>query len=108
MKEVTIHRPVTIAKLADAIFTKPYRITAVLIQRSMFPAPGDSLDDGLAIEVAASAGVDLKIVDDEDGGASACRGFPDVPTTPPSSSLASEQNHNAQQDASRNHYQPFS
>lgn len=99
MREATIRRPVTVAKLADAIVTKPYRILGVLIRRSVFPGPSDSIDEGLAMELAASAGVDLKIVDDEDGGASACREVPDVPTIPPGSSRALEQNHNAQQSA---------
>ena len=70
MHEVTIHRPVTIVKLADAVATEPYRILAEFIHRSIFPAPSDSIDEGIAREVAASAGVDLKIVDDEGGDAS--------------------------------------
>jgi hypothetical protein len=68
MHEATIQRPVTVAKLADVLVTKPYKILSVLIRRSIFPAPSDSIDDSVAMEVASLAGVHLKIIDDEDGG----------------------------------------
>ena len=84
MREVTIQRPVTVARLAEVLVTKPYRVLAALIRRSIFPAPSDSIDDRVAVEVASLAGVDLKIIDDEDtGGASASAVGPDVPVPPP-------------------------
>jgi hypothetical protein len=66
MEEATIQRPVTVPKLAEALQTKPYRILRLLIQRSIFPAPSDTIVDSLAVEIAAMANVELKIV--EEGG----------------------------------------
>jgi hypothetical protein len=97
MREATIQRPVTVAKLAEVLVTKPYRILSALIRRSVFPAPCDSIDDSVAMEVASLAGVDLKIIDDEDGGASECAESPDVPVPPPNSSSASDRIQEAQQ-----------
>jgi hypothetical protein len=102
MREATIQRPVTIAKLAEVLVTKPYRILSVLIRRSVFPAPCDSIDDSVAMEVASLAGVDLKIIDDEDGGASASAVGPDVPVPPPDSSSASDRIQDAQQAGTSN------
>jgi len=102
MREATIQRPVTVAKLAEVLVTKPYRILSALIRRSVFPAPCDSIDDSVAMEVATQAGVDLKIIDDEDGGASECAECPDLPVPPPNSSSASDGIQDAQQDAPSN------
>ena len=55
MRDATIQRPVTVAKLAEVLVTKPYRILSALIRRSVFPAPCDSV----AMEVASVAGIDL-------------------------------------------------
>jgi hypothetical protein len=102
MREATIQRPVTVAKLAEVLVTKPYRILSALIRRSIFPAPCDSIDDSVAMEEASLAGVDLKIIDDEDGGASECSECPDVPVPPPNPSIASDRIQDAQQAGSSN------
>ncbi len=97
MREVIIQRPVTVAKLAEVLDSKPYRILSALIRRSVFPAPSDCIDDSLAMEVALLAGVDLKIIDEEDGGASECAECPDVPVPPPNPSSASGRSQDAEQ-----------
>lgn len=88
MREAIIQRPVTVAKLAEVFGTKPYLVLSALIRRSVFPAPCDRIDDSIAMEVASQAGIDLKIIDDEDGGASECADSPDVPVPPPNPSSA--------------------
>jgi len=81
---------VTIAKLADALATKPYRILAELIRRLVLPAPGDTLEDGIAQEVAAMQGVYLRIIDDGDGDAPGPVVHPDFPPIPPGLTTASK------------------
>ena len=90
MREATIQRPVTVAKLAEVLVTKPYMVLAALIRRAIFPSPHDSIDDRVAMEVASLSGVDLKIIDDEDGGASASTEGPDIPVPPSDSSRATD------------------
>jgi hypothetical protein len=67
MLEATTQRPVTVVKLAGVLVTKPNKILSVLIRRSIFPGPSDGIDDSVAVEVASLAGVNLKIIDDENG-----------------------------------------
>ena len=97
MHEATVQRPVTVAKLADVLVTKPYRILSALIRRSIFLAPSDNIDDRVAMEVAAMVGVDLKIIDDEDGGASELGEVPVLPVMPLDLTAASEKTDNSEQ-----------
>jgi len=73
---------VTIEKLAEVLDTKPYRIVEVLIRRSLFPAPGDTIADRLAQDVAALSGVDLVVIDDDDGSDPAPVPLPLTPIMP--------------------------
>lgn len=63
MEETTIQRPVAVPNLAEAVQTKACRILRLLIQRSVFPAPSDTIVDSLAVEIAAMADVELTIVE---------------------------------------------
>jgi hypothetical protein len=89
MREVQIHRPITIPNLAKVLGIEPYRLMAELIKRAVFPAPRDAIDDVLAIELAASMNIQLKIIDDEDGG---CQPLP-IPTKPTPPIATSDQLH---------------
>jgi hypothetical protein len=85
MRETIIQRPVTVEKLAVALGTKPYRILSKLIRRAQFPSPHDAITDAVAIEVALSVGVDLKIIDESDGDGSEPVSSPVRPLVPPAS-----------------------
>ena len=94
MQQATIQRPVTVAKLADVLAAKPYQINAALIRRSISPSPSDAINDSVAIDVAAMADFVLKIIDDEDGGASELGKVPVLPAVPPSLTAARENPNN--------------
>ena len=80
MREVSIHHPITIPTLAEALDLKPYRLLAELIKIAVFPAPRAVVDDLIAIDLAASMGVNLRIIGDEDDGSTRSPS----PTNPPS------------------------
>ncbi len=81
MRDATIHRPVTLPKLAAVLDTKPYRLMAELIKKSIFLAPDVVIDDLIAIELAATLNIRLLIIDDE-GDEPAALPLPTNPLSP--------------------------
>jgi hypothetical protein len=83
MRDAPIHRPVTIPNLAKVLDSKPYHLMAKLIKIGVFPAPNEAIDDLIAIELAASIGIRLIIIgnDDDDDGFTP-RPLPTKPTPP--------------------------
>ena len=80
MRDAPIHRPITIPNLAKVLDTKPYRLMADLIKQGVFPAPNEAIEDLIAIELAASMGIRLIIIGDDDG--STVPPLPSKPTAP--------------------------
>lgn len=65
MRQVTIQRPITVPALATAMGVRPYQILGQLISRGVFLSPTDTVNENLALEVAAAFSVELRIINED-------------------------------------------
>jgi len=66
MRQASVVRPVTPARLGPALGVEPYELLAELIPRQLFLAPHDLMPDQVALEIAAEHRIELAILPSKD------------------------------------------